>query len=324
MQGQGCDNMKNQPTLAIDMHNVNKSYGQSRGIKDLTLRVGANEIVGFIGPNGAGKSTTIRLLMGMIKPQSGEIALFGKPLKMDEPMLRRKIGYMPSEIRFYADFTGKQMLELAAGLHGIDFTKTRIPEYAQRLDWDMSARIRSYSLGNRKKLGVLVALLHSPELLILDEPTSGLDPLAQQNLFAIIRELNESMGTTVFLSTHVLSEVDKLCRRVVFIQEGSIIQDTNLSELTRGGVHLYEVVFQSDGDVRQASGLLNVDANCEYRDGICSGKVEDHQLNRFLKVLASIPVKHLTLRKLSLEERFMASYDRKMDKEGDCANGSFV
>jgi ABC-2 type transport system ATP-binding protein len=132
------------------------------------------------------------------------------------------------------------------------------------------------------------------------------------------------MGTTVFLSTHVLSEVDKLCRRVVFIQEGSIIQDTNLSELTRGGVHLYEVVFQSDGDVRQASGLLNVDANCEYRDGICSGKVEDHQLNRFLKVLASIPVKHLTLRKLSLEERFMASYDRKMDKEGDCANGSFV
>lgn len=316
--------MKNQPTIAIDMHNVNKSYGSKRGIKDLTLRVRKNEIVGFIGPNGAGKSTAIRLLMGMIKPQSGEIALFGKPLKMDDPMLRRRIGYLPSEIRLYSDFTGKQMLELAAGLHGIDFTKTRVPEFAQRLDWDMSARVRSYSLGNRKKLGILLALLHSPELLILDEPTSGLDPLAQQSFFDIIRELNETMGTTIFLSTHILSEVDKLCHRVAFIREGSIIQDSNLSQLTRGGVHLYEVVFQKEGDVRQASGLLDVDSNCEYRDGICSGKVEDHQLNKLLTVLASMPVKHLTLRKLSLEERFMATYIRKVEKEGDYANGLFV
>lgn len=316
--------MKNQPTIAIDMHNVNKSYGSNRGIKDLTLRVGTNEIVGFIGPNGAGKSTTIRLLMGMIKPQSGKITLFGKPLKMDDPMLRRRIGYLPSEIKLYTDFTGKQMLELAAGLHGIDFTKTRISEFAQRLNWDMSARIRSYSLGNRKKLGVLLALLHSPKLLILDEPTSGLDPLAQQSFFDIIRELNETMGTTVFLSTHNLSEVDKLCHRVAFIREGSIIQDSNISQLSRGGIHLYEVVFQKEGDVRQSCGLLDVDSNCEYRDGICSGKVEDHQLNKLLTVLASMPVKHLTFRKLSLEERFLAAYSHKMGKKGEDFNGLFV
>lgn len=316
--------MERQKTLAIHLNNVNKSYGSKRGVTDLNLTVKKGEIVGFIGPNGAGKSTTIRLLMQLISPTSGEISVLGERIKKDNPMIRSRIGYLPSEIRLYPDLTGKQMLELAAGIHGVDLQKTRIPEFAQRLQWEMKPRIRTYSLGNRKKLGILLALLHGPELLILDEPTSGLDPLAQQSFFEIIRELNETLGTTVFLSTHILTEVDKLCHRVAFIRDGKIIQDSSVYELTRGGAHLYEVIFKESGDLRQTYGLLNIDANSKYIDGICSGRVEDDCLNELLSILADKPIKDLNLRKLSLEERFMEKYSRNQEKKVEGGNDEQV
>ncbi len=305
--------MEYQKTLAIRLNNVNKSYGLKRGVTDLNLTVKKGEIYGFIGPNGAGKSTTIRLLMQMISPTSGNISILGERIKKDHPMIRSRIGYLPSEITLYPDLTGKQMLELAAGMHGVDLKKTRIPEFAQRLQWEMNPRIRTYSLGNRKKLGILLALLHEPELLILDEPTSGLDPLAQQSFFEIIRELNETNGTTVFLSTHILTEVDKVCHRVAFIRDGKIILDSSVSELTRGGAHLYEVIFKESGDLRQAYGLLNIDPNSKYIDGVCCGRVEDDCLNQLLSILADKPIKDLSLRKLSLEERFLEKYKKKAE-----------
>lgn len=316
--------LERQKTLAIHMNNVNKSYGLKRGVTDLNLAVKKGEIVGFIGPNGAGKSTTIRLLMQLISPTSGDISVLGERIKKDNPMIRSRIGYLPSEIRLYPDVTGQQMLELAAGIHGIDLKKTRIPEYAQRLQWEMKPRIRTYSLGNRKKLGILLALLHEPELLVLDEPTSGLDPLAQQSFFEIVRELNEANGTTVFLSTHILTEVDKLCHRVAFIRDGKIIQDSSVPDLTRGGAHLYEVIFKESGDLRQRYGLLHIDPNSKYIDGVCSGRVEDHCLNKLLSILADKPIKDLNLRKLSLEERFMAKYSRNQEKKVEGPNDEQV
>ncbi|MFD0712278.1 ABC transporter ATP-binding protein [Paenibacillus sp. GCM10027626] len=316
--------MEYQNTLAILMNKVNKSYGSKRGVTDLNLTVKKGEIVGFIGPNGAGKSTTIRLLMQMISPTSGDISILGERIKKDHPMIRSRIGYLPSEIRLYPDLTGKQMLELAAGIHGVDLKKTRIPEFAQRLQWEMNPRIRTYSLGNRKKLGILLALLHKPELLILDEPTSGLDPLAQQSFFEIVQELNETNGTTVFLSTHILTEVDKVCHRVVFIRDGKIIQDSSVPELTKGGAHLYEVTFKESGDLRQTYGLLNIDPHSKYRDGACSGRVEDGCLNKLLSILADKPIKDLSLRKLSLEERFMENYSRNKEKKVEEPNDEQV
>lgn len=316
--------MKGQKTLAIHMNNVNKSYGSKRGVTNLNLTVQRGEVAGFIGPNGAGKSTTIRLLMQLISPTSGDISVLGERIRRDHPTIRRRIGYLPSEIRLYPDFTGKQMLELAAGIYGVDLKKTRIPEFAQRLQWEMKPRIRTYSLGNRKKLGMLLALLHEPELLILDEPTSGLDPLAQQSFFEIVRELNETNGTTVFLSTHILTEVDKVCRRVVFIRDGKIIQDSSVPELTRGGTHLYEVVFKESGDLRQKYGLLKFDPHSRYIDGVCYGRVEDDRLNELLSLLADKPIKDLNLRKLSLEERFMEKYSRNKEKKVEGANDEQV
>lgn len=316
--------LERQKTLAIHMNNVNKYYGLKRGVADINLAVKKGEIVGFIGPNGAGKSTTIRLLMQMISPTSGDISVLGERIQKDHPMIRSRIGYLPSEIRLYQDLTGKQMLELAAGIYGVDLKKTRIPEYAQKLQWEMKPRIRTYSLGNRKKLGILLALLHEPELLILDEPTSGLDPLAQQSFFEIIRELNESNGTTVFLSTHILTEVDKVCHRVAFIRDGKIIQDASVSDLTRGGAHLYEVIFKESGDLRRTYGLLNIDPNSKYIDGVCSGRVEDHRLNELISILADKPMKDLNLRKMSLEERFMEKYSRNKEKKDEGPNDEQV
>lgn len=313
--------MAGQKMVAIHMNNVNKSYGSKRAVTDLNLTINKGEIVGFIGPNGAGKSTTIRLLMQMIKPTSGDIMVLGERINKDRPKIRSQIGYLPAEIRLYPDFTGKQMLELAAGIHGVDLKKTRIPEFAERLQWDMKQRIRNYSLGNRKKLGILLALLHEPELLILDEPTSGLDPLAQQSFFEMMRELNETNGTTIFLSTHILTEVDRLCHRVAFIRDGKIIQDSSVQELTREGTHLYEVIFKEPGDLRQAYGLLNIDPNSKYIDGVCCGSVEDNCLNELLSILADKPIKHLNLRKWSLEERFMEQYDRSQGKIAEEAQG---
>ncbi|MFF2910665.1 ABC transporter ATP-binding protein [Paenibacillus sp. NPDC057934] len=312
--------MECKKTVAIHMNNVTKSYGSERGVTDLNLTVKKGEIVGFIGPNGAGKSTTIRLLMQMISPTSGNISVLGERIKKENPMVRSRIGYLPSEIRLYPDLTGKQMLELAAGIHGVDLKETRIPEYAQRVQWEMKPRIRSYSLGNRKKLGILLALLHEPELLILDEPTSGLDPLAQQSFFEIVRELNETNGTTVFLSTHILTEVDKLCHRVAFIRDGKIIQDSSVPELSRGGAHLFEVVFKDSGDVRERYGLLNIDSKSKYIDGVCCGRVEDDCLNEFLSILADKPIKDLNLRKLSLEERFMEKYSQDKETKAEVPN----
>jgi len=306
-----------QETSAFHMCNVNKSYGTKRGVTDLNLTVEKGEMVGFIGPNGAGKSTTIRLLMQMISPSSGDIFIFGEQIKKDHPIIRSRIGYLPSEIRLYPDLTGKQMLELAAGIYGIDLKKSRIPEFAKKLQWEMKPRIRSYSLGNRKKLGILLALMHDPELLILDEPTSGLDPLAQQSFFEIIRELNETKRTTVFLSTHILSEVDKMCHRAVFIRDGRIIQDSLVSELTRGGAHYYEVSFKEAGDLRQTYGLLHINSNSQYINGVCCGSVDDECLNELLSTLADKPILDLKLRKLSLEERFMNAYSRNFDQRNE-------
>ncbi|SDN53448.1 ABC-2 type transport system ATP-binding protein [Paenibacillus sp. yr247] len=287
--------------------NLTKDYGNHQGIFDVDLEIDQGEIFGFIGPNGAGKSTTIRLLMQLNAPTRGEIHLFGQRVIGDRADLRKRIGYLPSEIHFYPDMTGKQALELAAAAYGLSLKNTRAAVYAERLQWDMSSKIRTYSLGNRKKMGIVLALLHEPELFILDEPTSGLDPLVQHSFFELLSELKKQRGMTVFFSTHVLNEVEKICERVAFIREGKILRTSKVSELSEPGDHVVVVGFQESGDLRLRYGLNQLDGSVTY-DGTHHHLRTGRRLNEVLAKLALLPIQDVMIRKPTVEELFMAYY----------------
>lgn len=221
----------NEQVIVLD--GLTKSYGKHRGIKDISFSVTRGEIFGFIGPNGAGKSTTIRTLMGLLKPTSGKASIFGLDCGQCSAEIAKDVGYLPSENCYYNNLKVREMLQYTADLYGVD-GRSRMRELAERLNLDLSRRIGDLSLGNKKKVGIVSALLPAPKLLILDEPTNGLDPLIQQTFNQILREENER-GTTIFLSSHVLSEVQKLCDRVAILREGKLIGLQSMKELRENG-----------------------------------------------------------------------------------------
>ena len=209
-----------EPVIALNK--LTKSYGKHRGIEEISFTVERGEIFGFIGPNGAGKSTTIRTLMGLLKPTGGTASEIAKD-----------VGYLPSENCYYNSMKVKEMLLYTAELYGVA-GHNRMEALAERLNLDLSRRIGDLSLGNKKKVGIVSALLPSPKLLIMDEPTSGLDPLIQQTFYDLLKEENER-GTTIFLSSHVLSEVQRLCDRVAILREGKLVGVQSMKELRGNG-----------------------------------------------------------------------------------------
>ncbi|NMB01337.1 MAG: ATP-binding cassette domain-containing protein, partial [Firmicutes bacterium] len=202
-------------TNVIEINQLSKYYGKQRGIEDVTFSVKQGEIFGFIGPNGAGKSTTIRTLLALIYPTSGTATIFGKDCIKEAPVIAQDIGYLPSETFFYENMKVRDLLKYAETLYKKDCSK-RIDELTSRLNLDVTRKIRDLSFGNKKKVGIVAGLLHSPKLLILDEPTSGLDPLMQQTFFDILREENQK-GATILFSSHILSEVQKMCDRIAIL-----------------------------------------------------------------------------------------------------------
>jgi len=220
-----------EPVIVLDR--LTKHYGKRRGIENISFSVSKGEIFGFIGPNGAGKSTTIRTLMGLLKPTGGSASIFGLDCAQDATKVAKDVGYLPSENCYYNELKVKEMLQYTADLYGMD-CRGRMEELAQRLNLDLSRRIRELSLGNKKKVGIVSALLTSPKLLIMDEPTSGLDPLIQQTFYEILREENKR-GVTIFLSSHVLSEVQRLCDRVAILREGTLVNVQSMEELRGNG-----------------------------------------------------------------------------------------
>lgn len=221
----------NEPVIVLD--GLTKSYGTHRGIENISFSVAQGEIFGFIGPNGAGKSTTIRTLMGLLKPTGGKASIFGLDCGQYAAEIAKNVGYLPSENCYYNNLKVREMLQYTADLYGVD-GRSRMEELAERLNLDLSRRIGDLSLGNKKKVGIVSALLPSPKLLIMDEPTNGLDPLVQQTFNQILQEENEH-GTTIFLSSHVLSEVQKLCDRVAILREGKLIGLQSMKELRENG-----------------------------------------------------------------------------------------
>lgn len=285
--------------LAIETVNLSKSYGKARGIIGVDLAVEEGDFLGFIGPNGAGKSTTIRTLLGLIKADGGSAKIFGKDVWEQKTRILAECGYLPSETQFYPSQKVRDVLELASKIRGVDCAK-KAKELCDRLMLDPERKVQDLSFGNRKKVAIVAALQHNPKLLILDEPTSGLDPLMQHEFFEILKEYN-SVGTTVFLSSHVLSEIQKYCLNAAIIREGRLLLSSSVENLT----HTQAKRVQIQGDV-DLTGLKQV-SGLESKDGALSFLYAG-EMKELLELLARSNVKDLIVSEPSLEEIFMHYY----------------
>ena len=214
---------------AVETNKLTKYYGKARGIIDVDLRVEEGEIFGFIGPNGAGKSTTIRTLLALLHKTGGEARIFGLDCEKDRVKILSQVGYLPGEVFYYDDMRAIDLLNYSASFYGRDCTK-KIKELSGAMELDLNKKIEDMSLGNKKKVGIVQGLLHSPRLIILDEPTSGLDPLMQRTFFDLIKQENQR-GASVLFSSHILGEVQRICDRVAIIKEGRVISTQRISEL---------------------------------------------------------------------------------------------
>lgn len=227
--------------IPVEIKNLKKMYGRAVGVTDVTFNVKEGEIFGFIGPNGAGKSTTIRSMLGLIKPSDGYTAIFGADGYKQGIEARKDVGYLSGEVFMHPNMKVRDILEFSANMkngRGLD----RIDELSSRFELNLNKRFRELSLGNKKKVGIVNALMGNPKLIILDEPTTGLDPLIQQTFFDVIKEENKK-GATVLLSSHVLSEVQRLCDRVAIIKDGKIIAVEEMKNLKNK--YLKEVSFET-------------------------------------------------------------------------------
>ena len=285
---------------AIQLSHLTKYYGKSRGILNLNLDVKEGEFFGFIGPNGAGKSTTIRTLLGLITPSSGQAKIFDETIRQRNPQIRSHIGYLPSEAVFYRGMNVKDLLKLSADLHHKDCSAER-EILCRRLQLDVNRKVDELSFGNRKKVAIVSALQHQPKLLILDEPTSGLDPLMQREFFQIIRERNEQ-GATVFLSSHVLSEIQRNCTRAAIIREGRIIACDRVEALSKTNAKRISVQGQVSLD------SLEEIRDLKENDGVFSF-LYGGDIHRLLETLSAGTISDLSISDPDLDEIFLHYYE---------------
>ncbi|MCA9765517.1 MAG: ABC transporter ATP-binding protein [Carnobacterium sp.] len=287
----------------IEIKNLTKLYGNSIGIENVNLEVKEGEIFGFIGPNGAGKSTTIRLLMSLIHPTSGEAKLFGKDAIEYGPEVRKDIGYLPSEIFYYDKMKVKDLLNYSASFYDKDCSK-KIKELSDIMELDLNRRIEDLSYGNKKKVGIVQGLLHEPKLIILDEPTGGLDPLMQQKFFNIIRDENKK-GATIFFSSHILSEVQELCNRVAIIKDGSIIEVQDIKTLRENNYKKISILGNNlNKDAFNLNGITKLVQDKDELKFFYKGDI-----NAMIKTISSIEMRDINIEEPTLEEVFMHYYE---------------
>jgi ABC-2 type transport system ATP-binding protein len=291
----------------IEIKNLTKSYGKARGIIDVSFNVEEGEIFGFIGPNGAGKSTTIRTLLSLIYPTSGSAEIFGKDCIKYAPKIAKEIGYLPSEVFYYDKMRVNDLLNYSASFYKKDCSK-RIKELAEIMDLDLKKKIEDLSFGNKKKVGIVQALLHEPKLIILDEPTSGLDPLMQQKFFDLILEENKK-GATILLSSHILSEVQRLCSRVAIVKEGRIIKLETLSNLTENNYKKFKIEIKTkvDKNYFQAPGVNSLEI-----DGTTVSFLFKGNINLIIKKISEVEISNVWVEEPSLEEIFMHYYEKEV------------
>lgn len=273
---------------------------------DVSFNVEEGEIFGFIGPNGAGKSTTIRTLLALIHPTSGSATIFGKDCIKSAPEIAAEVGYLPSEVFYYDNMKVIDLLKYSASFYKKDCTK-RMKELAEIMELDLNKKIDDLSFGNKKKVGIVQGLLHEPKLIILDEPTSGLDPLMQQKFFDLLKEENKK-GSTILFSSHILSEVQKLCNRVAIIKEGKIIKLEKISTLTENNYKKFKIDMESsvDKDYFKVKGVKELKIDGNIVTFLFKGNI-----NNIMKKFGSIEISNVWIEEPDLEEIFMHYYERE-------------
>jgi len=298
--------------VAIETKGLTKYYGKARGIIDLSFRIEEGEIFGFIGPNGSGKTTTIRLFLSLLFPTSGTGKIFDYDIVKDGPKIKKMVGFVPSEVHYYENMTVKELIEYSTRFYSVPLD-LRFNRLVDAFDLDLTRKIDDLSMGNKKKVAVILSLIHKPRLLILDEPTTGLDPLMQNRFFDILKEENEK-GTTIFFSSHVLSEVEKLCHKVAIIKEGKIIDEDDIDSLK--GKLLSRVTvrlkYGAEDILLQTPGIISIEKNKNECSFLYQGEIAV-----LLRDLSQMPIEKITIAEPDLEEVFMHYYrddERKEDE----------
>ncbi len=290
-------------SAVIDTKNLTKYYGKSRGIIDVNLSVDEGEIFGFIGPNGAGKSTTIRTLLSLIYKTSGEAKIFGLDSQASKVEILQNVGYLPSEVFYYDNMRAIDLFKYSASFYKKDCSK-RMEELSSLLQVNLKQKIEDMSLGNKKKVGIIQGLLHSPRLIILDEPTSGLDPLMQKTFFDLIKEENKR-GATVLFSSHILSEVQRICDRVAIIKEGKIVSVQKIGEMKENAYK--NVSFTVKNGAVPKSFTIDGAQHMEITDTGASF-IYKGNVNLLLSEIAKYPLANVDIMEPPLEEIFMHYY----------------
>ncbi|WP_349407347.1 ABC transporter ATP-binding protein [Pseudalkalibacillus sp. SCS-8] len=288
---------------AIEVHHLTKYYGKHRAINDLSFTVEEGQVFGFIGPNGAGKSTTIRTLLNFIFPTKGSAKLLGKDIVTETKAIKQEVGYLPSEVHYYENMKVKELLQYSARFYRTQ-ANNRVRELTERLELDVNKRFEDLSFGNRKKVGIVQALLHEPRLLIMDEPTGGLDPLMQHTFFDILLE-EKKKGVTIFFSSHILSEVQKMCDRVGIIKEGTLIADDSIENLTKNQFKKVLVLLEENQELKLSiNGIIQQEQIGQTLSILFRGDV--HELITALDKASFIDV---VIEEPSLDEIFMHYYE---------------
>ncbi|MGD7044392.1 ATP-binding cassette domain-containing protein [Jeotgalibacillus proteolyticus] len=297
--------------------NLTKKFGKFTALNGVDLEVKRGEVVGFIGPNGAGKSTAIRILLGIIKPTSGEAQIFGRNVWKDAVEIHSKVAYVPGDVNLWPNLTGGEVIDLFMKLRG-GSNKSRRDALIQRFNLDPSKKCRTYSKGNRQKTALIAAFASETDLYILDEPTSGLDPL-MENVFQECVLEAKAAGKSILLSSHILSEVEKLCDKIAIIRQGAIIESGTLEELrhlTR--TQLLVETQHSITDLQEMHGVYDIETN---EHGALSFQIDSEALDSVIKHISQFGLMKLESSPPTLEDLFMKHYEVNKDASKKGAGG---
>ena len=298
----------------LEINNLTKYYGKTKGVENLSIQLKPGEVFGFIGPNGAGKSTTIRSIMNLINKTEGSILIDGKEFHKNDVSTKKKIGYLPSEVFLYEDMTVKSMLDYheefykkddadkSESVNGRTDIHTRRCELVEMLQLDESKKIEDLSLGNLKKVGIILALMHQPKLLILDEPTSGLDPIMQNKFYDLLLE-EKKKGTTIFYSTHILSEVSKICDRVGIIRNGNLIKIEDVDSMSSKRLTFVTIISDDVSEIKQ-----NMDIKITEEEGNKIRFANNMEDDKLIKQLSKYKIDKILIEEATLEDMFMHYY----------------
>lgn len=287
----------------IEIKHLTKTYKDKNAVNKINLTIETGEIFGFIGPNGAGKSTTIKMLLNFIFPTSGEAFILGMDCVKDSVAIKKQVGYVSSDVRYYQEMTSLDIFEYTADFHGIENSQKLINHYLSYFEIEGSKKIADLSLGNKKKVAIVTALLQNPKLLILDEPTNGLDPMIQHRLFEVLEEKSRE-GMTIFLSSHDLHEIQEHCDRAAFIKNGEIISIETINKGKEIDKKIIVTATELTEEELSQFGGIQIKQKKDVWEFLYQG-----EMDQLINFLSQYNIIDLEIKPLDLEDKFLSMYE---------------